>query len=321
MWIRRDIESLTLSGPTGLTIGAFDGVHRGHKALIRWMVAEAQQAGMEAVALTFDPLPRLVLGHNTNGALSTLEERLDYMASLGLDGVIVLPFDRHTSAITATDFVTWLVEKLSLAGLWVGPDFALGHNHAGDFPFLEAMGARLGFTVSQFGESVCRDGLPVRSSRIRHALKTGDLAQANDCLGHPYRLTGVVEHGRQRGRALGFPTANLQLPAGRLLPANGVYVCWAYLRGERFDAIVNVGTRPTFNQYLPTVEAHLLDFSRDVYGERVSLDFLHRLRDELRFSSLEALVEQIRTDQTNALAWLHTINPHTPPGSTPHREP
>lgn len=304
MWIRRDIESLTLSGPTGLTIGAFDGVHRGHQGLIRWMVAEARQAGMQAVALTFDPLPRLVLGHRKNDALSTLEERLDYMAPLGLDGVIVLPFDRHTAAISATDFVTWLVEKLSLAGLWVGPDFALGHKHEGDIPFLQTMGARLGFTVSQFGESVCRDGLPVRSSRIRHALKTGDLAQANDCLGHPYRLTGVVEHGHQRGRVLGFPTANLRLPAERLLPANGVYVCRVYLHREHFDAIVNVGTRPTFNQYPPTVEAHLLDFSRDIYGERVQLDFLRRLRDELRFASVEALVEQIRADRVDALAWL-----------------
>jgi len=309
MWIRRDIDSLTLAGPTGLTIGAFDGVHCGHQALIRWMIAGARQAGMQAVALTFDPLPRLALGHSKNGALSTLEERLDYMAPLGLDGVIVLPFDRHTTAISAADFVTWMVEKLSLAGLWVGPDFALGHNHEGDIPFLEAMGARLGFTVSQFGESVCWDGLPVRSSRIRHALKTGNLAQANDCLGHPYRLSGVVEHGYQRGRVLGFPTANLRVPANRLLPANGVYVCWAYLHGERFNAIVNVGTRPTFDHYPPTVEAYLLDFSRDIYEESLQLDFLHRLREELRFPSAEALIEQMRTDRTDALAWLQSNEP------------
>jgi len=302
-----------------LTIGAFDGVHRGHKALIRWMVAGAREAGMEAVALTFDPLPRLVLGHSTNGALSTLEERLDYMAPLELDGVIVLPFDRQTAAISAEDFVTWLVEKLSLAGLWVGPDFALGHHHEGNVPFLEAMGARLGFTVSQFGETVCRDGLPVRSSRIRHALTAGDLAQANDCLGHPYRLSGVVEHGHQRGRVLGFPTANLRLPAERLLPANGVYICRTHLHGERFDAIVNVGTRPTFNYYPPTVEAHLLDFSGDIYGERVHLDFLHRLRAEQRFASVEALAEQIRADRVAALAWLQAIALRTPPGSMPHR--
>ncbi len=281
------------------------------------MVTEARQAGMQAVALTFDPLPRLVLGHSKNGALSTLEERLDYMAPLGLDGVIVFPFDRHTAAISATEFVTWLVEKLALAGLWVGPDFALGHNHEGSIPFLEAMGAQLGFAVSQFGETHCWDGIPVRSSRIRHALKTGGLDQANDCLGHPYRLSGIVEHGYQRGRVLGFPTANLRIPEYRLLPANGVYICRVYLHGKRFAAIVNVGTRPTFDNYPPTVEAHLLDFSQDVYGESLQLDFLHRLREELRFASVEALAEQIRADRVNALAWLQADEsfPHLSSGA------
>jgi len=321
MWIRRDTESITLAGPTGLTIGAFDGVHRGHQALIRWMVAGARQAAMQAVALTFDPLPHLVLGLGNAGALSTLEERLDFMTPLGLDGVIVLPFDRQMAAISAEDFVTWLVEKLSLAGLWVGPDFALGHNHEGDIPFLEAMGARYGFSVYRFGETACLNGQPVRSSRIRNALKVGDLVEANDCLGRPYRLSGIVEPGHRRGRVLGFPTANLRIPENRLLPANGVYVCRAYLHDERFDAIVNVGTRPTFNQYPPTVEAHLLDFSQEIYGERVQLDFLHRLRDELRFSSLEALAEQIRADRAEALAWLQATNLRTPPGSMPHRAP
>lgn len=304
MWIRRDSESLALAGRTGLTIGAFDGVHRGHQALIRWMVAGARQAGMQAVALTFDPLPRHVLGHSKNGALSTLEERLDVLEALEVDGVIVLPFDRQTAAIPAADFVTWLVEKLALAGLWVGPDFALGRNHEGDIPFLEAIGVQLGFAVYRFTETICWEGQPVRSSRIRSALKAGDLAQANGCLGHPYRLTGIVELGYQRGRVLGFPTANLRLPEDRLLPANGVYICQAHLHGERFDAIVNVGTRPTFNHYPPTVEAHLLDFSRDIYGERVQLDFLHRLRAELRFPSAEALAAQIRVDQVDARAWL-----------------
>jgi len=304
MWIRRDIESLSLAGRTGLTIGAFDGVHRGHQALIRWMATAARQAEMQAVVLTFEPLPRLVLGHNGNDALSTLEERLDCMAGLGLDGVIVLPFDRQTAATPAADFVTWLVERLALAGLWVGPDFALGRNSEGDIPFLEAMGAQFGFTVQRFTDTICWEGSPVHSSRIRRALQSGDLAQANGCLGRPYRLNGIVEHGDQRGRLLGFPTANLRIPAHRLLPANGVYVCRAYLHDGRFDAIVNVGTRPTFNQYPPTVEAHLLDFSQEIYEERVQLDFLYRLRDELRFSSAEALIEQMHADRANALAWL-----------------
>ncbi|MEJ5311305.1 MAG: bifunctional riboflavin kinase/FAD synthetase [Anaerolineae bacterium] len=304
MWVRRDVESLALAGPTGLTIGAFDGVHIGHQALIRRMVTESHNLGLQAVVLTFDPLPRQVLGHNQHGVLSTLEERLEFVEALGPDGIIVQPFDRTVALISATDFVTWLVEKLGLTALWVGPDFALGHNHEGNIPFLQDMGARRGFAVHIFEENVHWGGQPVRSSRIRHALKSGDLVQANGCLGRPYRLSGIVEHGDQRGRLLGFPTANLRINDDQLLPANGVYICAAYLSGERFAAMVNVGTRPTFDLALRTVEAYLLDFSRDIYGERMQLDFLHRLRDELRFASVAALIEQMRADHGNTVMWL-----------------
>ncbi|HQE91796.1 MAG TPA: riboflavin biosynthesis protein RibF [Anaerolineae bacterium] len=304
MWIRRDVASLTLRGPTGLTIGAFDGVHIGHQALIRRMVTESHQADMQAVVLTFDPLPRQVLGHPKHGVLSTLEERLELLEALEPDGIVVQPFDHNVASIPAADFVTWLVEKLALAGLWVGPDFALGHNHEGNIPFLQAMGAHCGFAVHIFAENVPWGGYPVRSSRIRRALKDGDLVQANGCLGRPYRLSGVVEHGDERGRRLGFPTANLQLPGDPLLPANGVYICRAHLHAEHFDALVNVGTRPTFDSHSPMVEAHLLDFSRDIYAEPLKLDFLHRLREELRFPSAEALREQMYIDRANTLAWL-----------------
>ncbi len=307
MWVRQDVESLVLTGPTGLTIGAFDGVHLGHQALIRRMATEAHGMGLQAVVLTFDPLPRQVLGPPKYGVLSTLEERLECLAALDVDGIIVHPFDRQVALVPAAAFVTWLVEKLALTDLWVGPDFALGHNHEGDIPFLKAFGARRGFAVHVFETLVQWNGYPVRSSRIRRALLAGDLAQANSCLGRPYRLTGIVAHGDQRGRQLGFPTANLRVNDEQLLPANGVYVGWAQVRGMRFDAVVNVGVRPTFAQHTPLVEAHLLDFSGDIYGERLRLDFLHRLRDELRFPSAEALIEQMHTDRDNARTWLNVI--------------
>ncbi len=304
MWVRRDVESLALAGPTGLTIGAFDGVHIGHQALIRRMVTESHSLGLQAMVLTFDPLPRQVLGHDKHGVLSTLEERLEFLEALGPDGIVVQPFDRAVALISATDFVTWLVEKLGLAALWVGPDFALGHNHEGNIPFLKNMGAGCGFAVHVFEENVHWGSHPVRSSRIRHALKGGDLVQANGCLGRPYRLSGIVEHGDQRGRLLGFPTANLRINDDQLLPANGVYICAAHLHGEHCDAMVNVGTRPTFDHSLRTVEAYLLDFARDIYGEPLQLDFLHRLREELRFPSAETLIEQMRVDRIDTLAWL-----------------
>ena len=304
MWIKRVDNKLTLTRDSGLTIGAFDGVHLGHQALIRRMVTGAHRGGMQAVVLTFDPLPRRVLGRGENGLLSTLDERMALLEPLGVDGVVVLPFDRETAATPAADFVALLVTRLALRGLWVGPDFALGHQQEGDVPFLRTMGTQYGFALHVFEENVVWEGLPVRSSRIRRAVRAGDMRQANGCLGRPYRLAGVVVHGEQRGRRLGFPTANLALPAERLLPANGVYVCRAHLPSGSFAAITNVGTRPTFDHHPADVETHLLDFSADIYGELLRVDFLHRLRAERRFPSAAALVAQIRRDEIAARAFL-----------------
>ena len=305
MWVNRDIEHLTLGVHSGLTIGAFDGVHLGHQALIRAMVAGAHAKGLQAVVLTFDPLPRQVFSHGENELLSTLEERITLMEPLGVDGVIVLPFDREVAATPAADFVSWLVDALALRGLWVGPDFTLGHNHEGDIPFLTTMGAHRGFAVHIFDETVLWEGHPARSSRIRRAVRSGDLRQANGCLGRPYQLAGIVRHGDARGHTLGFPTANLDTPPGRLRPANGIYICRAHLPQGSFDALTNVGTRPTFDHRPPTVEAYLLDFTGNIYGEPLRLDFLHRLRPEFRFPSAEALIVQMQTDEMDARVWLH----------------
>jgi len=304
MWVKRGFEQLVLDGPTGLTIGAFDGVHLGHQTLIRRFVAEARAVQLGTVALTFDPLPRQFFGQGAAALLSTLDERLIWMEPLGLDGVVVLPFDRDLAATPAADFVERLVQRLDLRGLWVGPDFVLGRDQAGDIPFLEQIGRKRGFDVHVFAANVVWEGQPVRSSRIRRAVRVGDMRQAAGCLGRPYQLAGIVEHGEARGRRLGFPTANLALPAARLLPANGVYVCYAQVDRGRFAAITNVGTRPTFNHHPPNVEAHLLDFSGDLYAQSIRLDFLHRMRPELRFPSAEALIEQMRQDEAEARAWI-----------------
>lgn len=304
MWVKRGFESLTLEGRNGLTIGAFDGVHLGHQALIRAMVTGARAASLEAVVLTFDPLPRQVLGRGEYALLSTLDERIALIEPLGVDGVVVLPFDREFAATPAADFVAWLVDALALRGLWVGPDFTLGRHHEGDIPFLTTMGAQHGFVVHTFDEIVQWEGRPVRSSRIRKAAKAGDMRQVNGCLGRPYRLSGIVGHGDARGRTLQFPTANVEVSETRLRPANGVYVCRAHIARGSFGALTNIGTRPTFNHRSPTIEAYVLDFEGDIYGEWLRLDFLHRLRAELYFPSAEALVEQMRRDEANARAFL-----------------
>jgi len=300
MWIETDLAALDLRRPTGITIGAFDGVHRGHQALIRRMVMGARAAGNVPLVVTFDPLPGQVLQPEGYRLLSTLAERLVHFEVLGVEGVIVLDFDDALRATPADDFVQKLAGPAGMRALWVGPDFRLGSRQQGDVAYLEAAGRRLSFDVHVFRDIVRWGGAPVRSSRIRAALSKGDLAEANGCLGYAFHLCGEIVHGYQRGRGLGFPTANLAVSAARLLPANGVYLCRAHVAGETFDALTNVGTRPTFDNGLRTVEAYLLDFSNDIYGEAMQLVFLDRLRPETRFESVDGLVAQMRDDEVEA---------------------
>lgn len=311
MWIREGLTELDVQGPTGVTIGAFDGVHRGHQALIGQLLDEAQGLELQAVVLTFDPLPVQVFQQSDNVLLSSLEERVAYLEALGLDGVVVLPFDRELSATPARAFVTQIVEQLHMAGLWAGPDFALGRNREGDLPMLRRLGRELGYQVHTLTPFRWK-GLSVRSSQIRELLREGALHKANTLLGRPYRLCGEVAQGEQRGRSLGFPTANLNLSPERLLPENGIYVCRAYVPQGVFDAVTNVGTRPTFDLQEKTVEAYLLGFSGDLYGIPMKLDFLKRLRPERRFDSSEALVRQMREDCREARAWLKAHAPGLP---------
>ncbi len=306
MWVSENFNDLGAAAhtPTGITIGAFDGVHLGHQALIRWMITEAHHQNLQAVVITFDPLPRQVLDGLTGELLSTREERLAFIATLGVDGVVVLPFDHELALTPAEDFLERLSRYFCLKGFWVGPDFALGRARQGGVTFLQDAGATQGFQVHVFQHTVLCQGAPVRSSRVRQALKLGDVAAAWDCLGRPYRLAGSVHHGDGRGHTLGFPTANVAFPVGRLLPANGVYVCRAYLPQGSFDAVTNVGVRPTFQHTTLQVEAYLLDFSTDVYGVPIQLDFLHNLRREMTFSSVADLVAQMHHDVAATRLWL-----------------
>ena len=290
--------------PTALTIGAFDGVHLGHQALIQTMVKAARSHDLSPIVLTFHPLPRQVLHGGTLNLLSTLEERLDLIAALTVEGAIVLPFDHHLMTSTAGDFIVQIVNHLQPGGLWVGPDFRFGKDREGDQLYLEKMGRQYGFDVHSFNETVCWDEKPVHSSRIRSALLTGNLDEVNGCLGRPYSLIGTIGHGEKRGRELGFPTANLIPPEERMLPANGVYIALAWLAKQMYYALVNVGTRPTFNHHLPTVEAYLLDFSGDLYGSVLRLEFLHLLRAELKFPNADALIAQMHIDEENARAYF-----------------
>lgn len=299
MWIKDDIKELELARASGITIGAFDGVHLGHQALIRGMVAAARTEGLLPMVVTFDPLPGQVLQPDSYQLLSTLEERLTLFEALGVEGLVILPFNRELTETPAGKFVQDLLTYAKLGGLWIGPDFKLGRGQEGTADYLQRAGQRFGFGVHVFEDTVSWEGKPVHSSRIRSALSGGDIREANGCLGYPFHLCGKIVHGYKRGRTLGFPTANLAVPGTRLLPANGVYICQAYLQSGTYDALTNIGTRPTFDNGMRTVEAHLLDFSEDIYGEPMQLNFLERLRPEWRFDSVDDLIHQMAEDESD----------------------
>ncbi len=299
MWVEHELRAPRLDRPSALTIGAFDGVHRGHQALIGGMVAAAREAALVPLVVTFDPLPKQFFRRGDPLLLTDLEERLERIAALGVAGTIVLRFDASLAAMPAERFVARLVRDLRMRLLWTGPDFAVGRGREGDLAFLQAAGERYGFTLHVAPPFRWR-GLVVRSTAIRQALRRAELTLANDLLGRPYRLSGKVVHGLKRGRTLGFPTANLAPPVERLIPANGLYLCRTRVGERVYAALTNIGTRPTFDHETVTVEAHLLDFDGDLYGRTLTLDFLHYLRPERRFPSAEALIAQIHADVAEA---------------------
>lgn len=299
-----------LAQPSTITIGNFDGVHLGHLALVSAMLAAARQAGRQAGLLTFDPHPTTVLRPNAQTPyLTTVPERLKVIETVGLDYAVVYPFSRETAQMPARHFVESLWRTLNLAALWVGPDFALGRNRDGDVNALRAMGEDLGFEVCVIDPQTVGDA-EVRSGRIRQHLLAGEVAEAERKLGRPYRITGQVERGAQRGRSIGFPTANLAVPEGRLLPANGVYATWVEIledgeeSSDRLPSVTNIGVRPSFDNGQRTVETHMLDFQGNLYGRNVALTFVRRLRAEMRFASVDALRAQIERDVSAARAIL-----------------
>lgn len=279
-----------------VTIGVFDGVHRGHQQIIVGMVDAAHAAGDVAVALVFAPHPAATLGYEPPPLLTALDARTELLAALGLDVLIVIPFTQALARTSATEFVEALLQHLHLTKLWGGPDFALGHRREGDVSFLRRLGAEREFAV-RVVEPLIWEGDLVSSSRVRAALRVGDIDQATGCLGRPYRLTGAVVHGDGRGRSLGIPTANLAPPPKRLIPASGIYACLAHTeQAGTYPAAVNIGTRPTFDGHDVTVESHLLDFEGDLYDQTLALDFGARLRDEVAFPSVDALMAQMQRD-------------------------
>jgi riboflavin kinase/FMN adenylyltransferase len=292
--------------PAVLTMGKFDGLHLGHRQLIGTALGRAHELGFLSAVLTWEPHPNVVLRPDQPPQLLTsLEEKIDLIAALGPDLLIVAPFTQETKATGADAYMAQICASLPLRELWVGEDFAMGRGRAGDVSSLMVIGRNLGFAVGTVAK-VLVDGQPVSASRVRELLAAGNVTGAAALLDRPFGLRGVVVQGDQRGRTIGFPTANMQTPPDHVLPADGVYACRAYLDGVSLPAVTNVGLRPTFDGLRRTVEAHLLDWSGDLYGKLLRLEFLHRLRGEQKFSGIEALVTQIRSDADAARDLLRT---------------
>ena len=294
----RNFDEADFETDSLVTIGVFDGVHLGHQSLVRDLAERARAAGKQAIAVTFFPHPDKVLDQTSERYyLTTPEKRAELLLTPGLDCVITLPFDDNIRQLSASAFVDKLVSSLRMKELWVGADFALGFQREGDVRFLRAQGELHGFTVNAV-DLITSDGKlnQISSSRIRECLRQGDVGKARDMLGRSYALAGRVVRGEGRGRAIGVPTANLAVWGEQLVPANGVYATWAILGDDRYMAATNIGQRPTFAGDKITIEAHLLDFSGDIYGAAVELRFVKRLRTERRFDGLDELVAQIEKD-------------------------
>lgn len=284
-------------GRAVVTIGVFDGVHTGHQATIGHAVERAHELGLPAVVVTFDPHPSEVVRPGSHPAMLTGPARkAELMEALGVDVLCVQPFTLDFSRLSADQFVhDVLVEHLHAALVVVGENFRFGHRAAGDVELLSRLGRTFGFAVEP-APLVTGDGTVFSSTYVRACVDAGDVGAAAAVLGRPHRLEGVVVRGDQRGRELGFPTANLMVARYAAVPADGVYAAWLIRGGDRLPAAVSIGTNPTFAGQERRVEAYVLDFDGDLYGERLALDFVAHLRPTLKFDGVGPLVEAINDD-------------------------
>jgi len=296
MRLIHNLEDAQLTEESVVTIGSFDGVHRGHQSLIAGVRESALKANRAAVVMTFFPHPSVVLGRAQPFYLTSPEEKLVQINQAGADLLIEWPFTAETARMRAAEFVDQLVAQLHMRELWIGHDFALGYQREGNAEFLTRLGETRSFTVKTV-EPITNGDEVISSSGIRVALKQGDVAHAARLLGRWFRLSGRVVPGDGRGRTIGIPTANLDVWPEHAVPANGVYACRAWIGHLPHAAAVNIGTRPTVtDQKQRTIEAHVLDFDKDLCGINVTLDFVELLRGEQKFNSVSELVAQINRD-------------------------
>ena len=309
MQIIDDLSQVDLDKDTILTIGAFDGVHRGHQYLVRQLLQKARKTHRLAGLITFHPHPSAVLSpRNPTRYLTTPGEKAALLERLGLDILAILPFNKEMAQTLARDFIEVVSRQLRMRELWVGKDFALGYGREGTPDVLRALGQEMGFSIETITPLIWK-GEIISSTRIRSLLFRGQVRKAAELLGRYPSLAGEVVRGAQRGRCLGFPTANLEVRAERAIPANGIYAVYTVLGKERYQGVANVGVRPSFDNGERTVEIYILDFEANIYGYDLVVEFVQRLRPEKRFTDIKDLTAQIEKDIVQARRILAAEKP------------
>lgn len=300
MKVHHDLDRFTPKGPVVLTQGTFDGVHFGHQQILSYVVEQARQRKGESVLLTFYPHPRLVLYPEDNDLklLNTLDEKIALVEALGIDHLVVMPFDRALASMGPEDFVSRiLVNKLQVQKLVIGYDHRFGKNRAGSLKDMERFAVKYQFELEEIPAQDIESSI-VSSTKIRKHLLNGKVAGASQLMGRDYTLEGEVVHGNKRGNEIGYPTANVQVnSAYKLIPANGVYAVEVYYGGKTYGGMLNIGDNPTFEDKKWSVEVHIFEFDKNIYNQSIKISFIEKMRDELRFSSVDDLILQMQEDE------------------------
>ncbi|WP_281634212.1 bifunctional riboflavin kinase/FAD synthetase [Flavobacterium luteolum] len=308
MKLFHSINDFQSTKKTILTLGTFDGVHIGHKKILERITQQTENGRYESLVLTFFPHPRMVLQEKSEiRLLNTIEEKIKLLEATGIENLVVHPFNESFSRLTAEEFVrTILVEKFQIQKIIIGHDHRFGRNRTANIDDLIAFGLEYGFEVEQISAEEIQD-VSVSSTKIRKALNEGNMALANEYLGYSYFLNGTIVKGKQLGRTIGFPTANIQIDEDyKLIPKIGVYVVKAIVNGETVFGMMNIGFNPTVNGEKQTIEVHLFNFDKDIYDQKIEVFLLHYIREEQKFGSIDALKAQLNQDQTDSLAFINS---------------
>lgn len=310
MKIFQSIKSFKAVKPTIVTIGTFDGVHLGHKKILDQIISSAQNLHCESLVLTFFPHPRIVLQEGSEmKQLNTLEEKTKLLADLGIDNLIIHPFDKEFSRLTAEEFVKEvLVDIFKVKKIIIGHDHRFGRNRTANIDDLIDFGDTYGFEVEQISVQEI-DEVSISSTKIRNALLEGDIELATAYLGYNFSLTGVVSKGKQLGRTIGFPTANINIAEGyKLIPQNGVYIAKSMIDGKVVYGMMNIGTRPTVDGTTQTIEINFFDFNQDLYNQKITVSLLKRIRSEQKFESIDALKNQLSSDKITSQDYIRQLS-------------